>query len=97
MGGKIEFRGQNLTNLKKIVGQKQAGAELKKKKKFFGKKWGKTIELKGQKFTNLKKRVCFAKKNKVGLSLRKKKFLGKKMGSTDHLLDRNLSNNKGCH
>ena len=42
--------------------QKQAGAELKKKKKFFGKKWGKTIELKGQKFTNLKKKECVLQK-----------------------------------
>ena len=80
MGGKIEFRGQNLTNLKKIVGQKQAGAELKKKKKFLGKKWGKTIELKGQKFTNLKKRVCFAKKKQGGTELKKKKVFGQKNG-----------------
>ena len=40
MGGKIEFRGQKLTNLKKkiLLGKKQAGAELKKKKGIFGQK-----------------------------------------------------------
>ena len=50
MGGKIEFRGQKLTNLKKkiLLGKKQAGAELKKKKRnFWAKNWEK-IEYKDQ-------------------------------------------------
>ena len=64
---KIEFKGQKLTNSQKkkdISGQKkQAGAELKKKKKdFLGQKFGK-------KLTNLKKekkRTFRAKKTSWG-------------------------------
>ena len=46
MGGKIEYKDQKLTNFPKKKGnfrpKKQAGAELKKKKKnFLGQNWGK--------------------------------------------------------
>jgi len=45
--------------------KKQAGAELKNKKRIFWAKIGEKIEYKGQMLTNLKK-------NKLGLSLRRK-------------------------
>ena len=51
--------------------KKQAGAELKKKKGFFGPKVGGKIEYNGQKLTNFKEKKDFlGQKNKLGMSLR---------------------------
>ena len=56
--------------------KKQAGAELKKKKRIFGQKIGKKFENKVQKLSNFKeKKDFFGQKNKLGLSLRTKKGL----------------------
>ena len=56
---------------------KQAGAELKKKKKgFFGAKIVEKIEYKGQKLINFQKKrkeTFWANKKKLGLSLRRKR------------------------
>merc|ERR1711954_461533 len=55
---------------------KQAGAELKKKKRIFGPKIGKKIENKVQKLSNFKdKKDFFGQKNKLRPSLRTKKGL----------------------
>merc|ERR1711954_233677 len=55
---------------------KQAGAELKKKKRIFGPKIGKKIENKVQKLSNFKdKKDFFGQKNKLRLRLRTKKGL----------------------
>merc|ERR1711942_637935 len=51
--------------------KKQAGAELKKKKRIFGQKIGKKFQNKVQKLSNFKeKKDFFGQKNKLGLSLR---------------------------
>ena len=70
--------------------QKQAGAELKQKKKFFlGPKLGKKFENKVQKLSNLKKKRTFrAKKNKLGLSL------GKQLGNQIEKRGQKLTNSK---
>ena len=48
----IEFKGQKLTNSKKKKGhfgpKKQAGAELKKKKGFLGRKLGKNLRIRSK-------------------------------------------------
>ena len=92
----IEFKGQKLTNLKQkekgnLGPKKQAGTELKKKKKDFWAKIGKNIENKVQQLSNFKeKKDFFGQKNKLGLSFRRKKgFLGQKLGKNLRIRSKN--------
>ena len=97
MGGKIEYKDQKLTNFPKKKGnfrpKKQAGAELKKKKKeFFGSKLGKKLRIMSRNQLILKKKKDFSgQKNKLGLSLRRKKknFLDPKLGKKLRIMSRN--------
>ena len=78
---KIKFKGQKLTNIKKkgLFGpKKQAGAELKEKKRIFWPKIGEKFENKVKKLSNFKEKGLFWPKKQAGAEL-KKGFVGQKL------------------
>ena len=73
----------NFLKKKGLFGQKkQAGAELKKKKRIFGPKIGKKIENKVQKLSNFKeKKDFFGQQKQAAAELKnKKRFFGTEVG-----------------
>ena len=69
--------------------KKQAGAEIQKKKDFFGQKLWKNW-FKGQKLTNIKKKGLFWPKKQAGAELKwKTGFLGQKLGQKLRIRSKN--------